>query len=128
MSAPNAPVNTRPLGVALLAVLIGLFGFLVLIAGVLVLVGVAAGAFLSVPAFFGTAGLTLGVIVFIVGIILLAVAYGLWDLRMWALALAILVLILYLVVYALAGDFVSWGFIISLLLLVYLVAVSRHFS
>jgi hypothetical protein len=120
--------STRPLGVAILAVLIGLFGFLVLLAGILVLVGVAAGAFFAVPAFLGAAGLTLGLIVFIIGIVLLAVAYGLWDLRMWALVLAILVLILYVVGYALAGAFVSLGFLFSLVLLIYLVAVSRHFS
>jgi hypothetical protein len=124
----QAPVPGRPLGVAILAVLIGLLGFITLIAGILLLVGVAAGAFLAVPGFFGYGGLTLGAIILVIGIILLAVATGLWDLRMWALALAILVLIFYLVIYALGGDFLSLGFIVSLILLLYLVAVSRHFS
>ncbi len=121
-------INTRPLGVAILAVLIGLFGFFTLLGGLLLLVGVAAGTLFSIPLFLGYSGLTLGLIIFVVGVVLLAVAYGLWDLRMWALVLAVLVLIFYLVVYGLAGDFVSLGFILSLLLFVYLVAVRRHFT
>lgn len=128
VSTTTTTINTRPLGVAIIAVLIGILGFITLLAGILLLVGVAAGAYLSVPAFLGYGGLTLGLIILVLGIILLAVATGLWDLRMWALALAILVLIFYLIVYALGGDYVSLGFILSLLLLIYLVAVSRHFS
>ena len=128
MGATTYPTPGRPLGVAIIAVLIGIFGFFILLAGILLIVGVAASAFFAVPVFLGYGGLTLGLIIFVIGLILLAVAYGLWDLRMWALVLAILVLILYVVVYALAGDFVSLGFILSLILLLYLVAVSRHFS
>lgn len=128
MSTPPYQTRRRPLGVAVLAVLIGLFGLLTLLGGLLLLVGVAAGALPSIPLLFGVGGLTAGAIFFIIGLVLLAVAYGLWDLRMWALALAVLVLIFYLVVYGVAGAFVSVGFLLSLLLLVYLIAVRRHFS
>jgi hypothetical protein len=124
----SATVSSRPLGVAILAVLMGIFGFLLLLAGILVLAGVTASIFLGTPTFFGAAGATAGLIFVIFGLIVLAVAYGLYDLRLWALALALLVLIVYLVLYALAGAFFSLGFLVSLFLTVYLLAVARHFS
>ena len=73
-------------------------------------------------------GLGLGLILVIFGLIVLAVAYGLYDLHMWALALAIIVLLVYMASYALAGEFFNLGFLLSLILFVYLLAVSRHFS
>jgi hypothetical protein len=123
-----APTSTRPLGVAIIAVLMGIFGFLVLLGGILVLAGVTAGAFLGTPSFFGHGGLVLGLALAIIGLIILAVAYGLYDLHLWALALAVLVLLVYLVLYGLAGAFLSPGFLISLVLLIYLLAVSKHFA
>ncbi len=106
----------------------GIFGFIVLLGGILVLVGITASAFLGAPAFFGEVGLGLGLILVIFGLIVLAVAYGLYDLHMWALALAIIVLLVYMASYALAGEFFNLGFLLSLILFVYLLAVSRHFS
>jgi hypothetical protein len=120
--------GNRPLGVAIIAILIGIFGFFTVIGGILLLAGSTVGLAFGVPGFLGLTGFVLGVIVLIVGLLLLAVAYGLWDLRMWALALAVIVLIFELVANALAGAFLSLGFIVSLLLLIYLIAVSRHFS
>jgi len=125
MSATN---SSLPLGVAIIAILIGILGFFTLLFGILVLAGVTVSAFFGVPVFLGVGGLTLALIVIILGIVLLAVAYGLWDLNMWALALAVLVLIVEMAIYGLAGAFVSFGFIASLILFVYLLAVSSHFS
>jgi hypothetical protein len=119
---------SRPLGVVIIAVLIGILGFLTLVGGLLILAGVAVGALFAVPLFFGVGGLVLGLIVTVIGIILLAVAYGLYNLEIWALALAVIVLLIELVVYGIAGAFVSLGFILSAILLVYLLAVSGHFS
>jgi hypothetical protein len=118
----------RPLGVAILAVLIGIFAALTLLDGLFLLFGVTVGSAFGIPGFLGVAGLLLAGIVLLLGIVLLAVAYGLWDLRMWALVLAVLVLLIEVGLNALAGAFLSLGFLVSLVLLIYLVAVRRHFS
>ncbi len=123
-----APYRSRPLGVAILAVLVGIYGILVILGGLLVLVGAAVSPFVSLPAHFaGTGGVVLGVIVFIIGLIILGVALGLWHLRMWALVLALIVTFIELLIYGLAGKFISLGFILSLIVFVYLIAVHRHF-
>ena len=122
--------RSRPLGVAILAFLIGLFGFLWFVVGLLIVAGVSIHAFTGIgisSAFGPTSGLLAGVILLIVGLIVLGVAVGLWRLHMWALVVAILVLLLEMAVYGFAGDFVSFGFIVSLLLFLYLLAVHRHF-
>jgi uncharacterized membrane protein (DUF2068 family) len=124
--APATP--SRPLGVAILAVLLGIYGVLVAIGGVLLLASVAVVSFLGVSSSFG--GLShavLGAIVLIIGLIILGVALGLWHLRLWALVLALLFTIIEVIVAALAGNFVSFAFIFGLILFVYLLAVSRHF-
>jgi len=120
------PEPSKPIGVAILAVLIGIVAVLFILAGVLLaVVGVAVG--ISLPAF-GSYGLTVvGIIVLIFGLILLGVALGLWRQRLWALVLAIIFFALYFISDALAGDWLSLGAIISLLLVIYLIAVHRHF-
>jgi hypothetical protein len=123
---PTPPEPSRPIGVAILAVLIGIVAFLFILAGVLLAVlGVAVG--ISFPAL-GTYGLTVvGIVILIFGLILLGVALGLWRQRLWALVLAIIFFALYFISDALAGNYFSLGAIISLILVVYLIAVHRHF-
>jgi len=124
---PYQPPPSRPLGVAILAVLIGIFGFLLILGGALVIAGAAALAYLSVPsAFAGIGGVTFGAIILIVGLILLGLALGLWHQRMWALVLTVLFLIFVVISDGIAGVF-SLGFFFALLLLIYLVAIRRHF-
>jgi hypothetical protein len=125
-SAPTAASTRLPLGVAVLSILIGLFGFFVLVVGLLVLLlgvgaGLAAGATV-----FGFTGELAGLVVFIVGLVILAVAVGLWNQELWALALAILVLLFYGAVEFLAGAWL--GLLVTAVLLVYLVAVSSAFD
>jgi hypothetical protein len=127
-SASGYPyIGRLPLGVAILAILIGIFGFFVLLAGVLLLVfgtGLAVGA--GTLTIFGSSGTIAGLVLLLVGVLTLAVASGLWDQELWALALAVLVLLFYGVV-----EFVdqAWvGFLLVAGLLVYLVAVSGHFD
>ena len=111
-----------------MAILIGIFGFFVIILSLLLLLGVAGAGLggLGVGSVFGMTGTIGGVIVLILGIIILAVAYGLWNQELWALALAILVLLFYGVIEFVAH---SWlGLIIVVVLLIYLVAVSSHFD
>ena len=123
---PASP--SRPLGVAILAVLVGIFGFLLVLGGALVVAGAAALTFLGVPSgFAGLGGVEFGAIVLIVGLIILGLALGLWHLRMWALVLTLLFVIFELVTYGLSGAYVSFGFIFGLILFVYLLAVHRHF-
>jgi hypothetical protein len=114
--------------VAILAVLIGIFGILWVLLGALVIAAVSFGTLSgALPHLFGLAGIELGAIVLVVGLIILGVAVGLWRQRMWALVLAIIVLLFGIVTDALAGSF-SIGFFIEILLLVYLIAVHRHFD
>jgi hypothetical protein len=124
------PTASRPVGVAILAVLIGIFGFILFIAGLLVTVGITVSALagIAVPGHLGGSLFTAGLIVLIIGLIILGTAVGLWHLRVWALVLALLVLVIQLVSYGLAGAFVNLGFAITLVLFIYLLAVSRHFS
>jgi hypothetical protein len=130
MSAP--PTQRRPLGVAILAVLVGIYGILVILGGLLLVVGAAVGSLsglVTLPAHFGgSSGALIGIIVFIIGLIILGVAVGLWNLRMWALVLALIVTFIELVIYGLAGAYLTLTFVLSLIVFVYLLAVSRHFS
>jgi hypothetical protein len=122
--APQAP--GLPIGVAILAVLIGIVGFVLILGGVLfAALGISVG--LSFGAFSSYGSLVVGVILLIVGLILLGVALGLWHQRLWALVLAIIVFGFYFISDALVGAWFSLGAIISLILVVYLIAVHRHF-
>ncbi len=126
--AQYSPSPSRPLGVAILAFLVGLFGFLLILGGALVVAGATALSFLGVPSgFAGLGGVEFGAIVLIIGLIVLGLALGLWHLRMWALVLTLLFVIFELISYGLAGLFVTFGFIFALILFVYLLAVHRHF-
>ena len=127
---PSTPApRSRPLGVAILAVLIGLYGFLVFLVGALILAASGAQHFFGVglPSDFGANVTVAGIVTLVIGLIILGLAVGLWHLRMWALVLTLLFLLLEMVFYGLAGAFISFGFIVSLLLFLYLLAVSRHF-
>jgi hypothetical protein len=122
MSVAN--VGRLPLGVAILAVLVGIFGFFVLLAGIILLVvGVGIGLSVSVLGFTGAIA---GLILLLIGAVILAVATGLWDQELWALVLAIIVLLFYGAVEFFSAAWL--GFIIVVLLLIYLVAVSSHFD
>jgi hypothetical protein len=134
MSTPTAATYvqppSRPLGVAILAVLIGLYGFLVFLIGLFVAVGATLFPYLGAANPFhglGVGGVVGGLIVLIIGLIILGLAVGLWHLRMWALVLTVLFLILVVILDALAGAYITLGFILAVILLIYLLAVSSHF-
>ncbi|MFZ0699989.1 MAG: hypothetical protein WAN74_07385 [Thermoplasmata archaeon] len=116
-----------PLGVAILAILIGIFGFFVLISGLLLLLSVAGVSLggLAVTSVFGATGIVAAIIVLIIGLVILGTAVGLWNQELWALVLAILVLLFYAVIEFVGSAWLS--LVIVVLLLVYLLAVSRHF-
>jgi hypothetical protein len=125
-----APKPSRPLGVAVIAILIGLFGFFLLFAGILVMV---VGAILPaiIPShFLGISSLSLvgiGAIILIIGLILMGVAIGLWHCSLWALVLCLLVLGLFIVSNVLSGDILTVSTVVCALLFIYLLAVHGHF-
>lgn len=119
-------IGRLPLGVAIISVLIGIFGFFVFLGAVLLLllgVGLGLATGTTVLGLGGTIG---GLVLLLVGAVILAVAFGLWDQELWALVVAILALLFYGV---LEFASASWlGLIIVVALLAYLVAVSSHFD
>ncbi|MCI4353311.1 MAG: hypothetical protein L3K14_08030 [Thermoplasmata archaeon] len=124
-TGPSQP--SRPIGVSILAVLMGIVGALFVIGGVLLAV-LGLGLGLTVPAFGLTLGVTvLGIVLLILGLIILGLALGLWHQRLWALVLAIIIFALNFLSDAVAGAYFSLGAIVSILLVIYLIAVHRHF-
>ncbi len=126
---PPAPPPKRslPLGVAILSVLVGLYGFLLFVVGLLLAAHVAVNQYLGLPSTYGLTGYELAAVVAIVGLIILGIGVALWRLRLWALVLGLLFLIYELVSYAYAHHYESVGFILALVIFLYLIAVNRHF-
>jgi hypothetical protein len=126
--SPMQGIGELPLGVALLAIVIGLFGLFVVVLG-LAFLFVAAGALLGgvgVASVFGFTGTAAGIVLVIIGLIILGTAVGLWNQELWALVLAGIVLLFYAAVEFVAAAW--FGLLVVVVLLVYLVAVSRHFD
>jgi len=125
--AGSYPSRTLPLGVAILAILIGIVAVLLLIVAVAAIVVFTGLAFFTQFHVFG-GGIVAGVLLLIFSIILLAVAFGLWRLEIWALALSIIVILILLLSNVLHGALVSLSSLILVLLLVYLFVVRHHFD
>jgi uncharacterized membrane protein len=127
--------STRPLGVAILAILLGIYGFILFLGGLLIAVLSSDALALAGTQAFGFTGVTAGLVIAILGLIILGVAVGLWHLRLWALALAVIVLLVFVAEPLInvarnvesAGNAIV-GIIIPVLLLIYLLAVRRHFD
>ena len=124
------PGKERPLGVALLAVIIGLIGLLFLIVGLLAILGSFVVGFhhTGIDLGFGIVSgslLVVGVISLIFGGIMLALALGLWHLEQWALVLSIVVFGVLCVLDILSQDIfaVIWG-----ILVFYMLLVRDHFT
>ena len=122
------PRTPLPLGVGLLAVLIGILGALFLVGGLILVLAVAFASGFSAPSqsFFG-AGLLGAALLLIFGALLLVVASGLWHLEMWALVLSFLVLGIAWIVDVVQGAVLSIGALVLLALLGYLFLVRNHF-
>jgi hypothetical protein len=117
-----------PIGVAILAVLIGILGALFLIGAVILFLVLFFASSFSAPAlvFFGSTFIG-ALLLLIFGIVLLVVATGLWDLELWALVLSIIVVGIAFIGELLQGVSQIVEILLLLLLLIYLFAVSSHF-
>jgi hypothetical protein len=87
------PPRTRPIGVAILAILVVLIGVFLLIGAIGILVASGALAVAGL-ALFGLVGAVLAAVLGILGIIWVAVGLGLWKLRGWAWWLAVIVMLI----------------------------------
>jgi hypothetical protein len=128
MAVTTVSAPRRPLGVAILAFLVGLFAILIIFVGAAIIAAATVPSVLGVPSsFFGTQHAVGGLIVLIIGLIILGLALGLWHLRMWALVLTLIFVFLVIVSYAYGGAWISFGFLLSVILFIYLIAVNHHF-
>ena len=119
---PPVP-RSRPIGVTILAVLTILLGVLLLLAGIVLLLAPLVLVGVGFPLAFGLAASVFGGIVFVFGVIWIAVGVGLLNLRSWAWWLAIIVMIFSII--GSIGTVV--GAIIPGLILMYLILVRQHF-
>jgi hypothetical protein len=122
------PVRPRlPIGVAFVSVLIGLIGFIMVLAAVLFVFGQLLGA--AVPTsleIFSAVDLFGALILIIVGAALLSIATSLWRQETWALWTTI-VLVFGMTAYLFFTGFITILFVLFVALLVYLLAVRRYF-
>ena len=125
---PPAPPPQRslPLGVAVLAVLVGIYGFVLFVLGLLAFTHIAVSQYLGVPSL-GLSGYEHATLVTLFGLVILGIGVALWRLRLWALVLGLLFLLYEIVTYAYAGKYETFGFILALVIFLYLIAVNRHF-
>ncbi len=126
-----APPPRRPIGVAILAILVILAGLILTLITLLFLI-----VALAVAATLGFLLVGLAFIAFLLSLFLLLAGIGLWKLRPWAWWLSMIVLILIVVsqaaTYSLsslrqlgAGQLVILA--LPVLILIYLIAVRGHF-
>jgi hypothetical protein len=130
------PASTRmeprvPLGVAILCVALALYGIASIVLAVLVYdhtsIGWLQKSVEAVPTFRGFTGTEATILGLVVGLVAIGTAIGLWRLSLVALVIALLALAAEAALYAIGNNYWSPEFIASVILLVYLLAVSGHF-
>jgi len=117
-----SPSRRRPIGVTILAILIILAGvFFVLISLAALVIGTV---------FLGGFGLAIGVVLVILAFLTLAAGLGLLRMRRWAYWLSVIVLVLSILSQVGSyqiGTGSLWSIAIPALILIYLLAVRKHF-
>ena len=111
----NITGRSRPLGITIIAIILGIQGVLSIIAGILLLAG-SGGAY-AVPA----------IIALVLGVLYLIVAWGLWTLQPWAFWATVVLEVITLIngIIALTQHSVGSGLlniVLSLIILIYLFA------
>ena len=124
---PTPVVPRRPLGVAVIAVLIAMFGIVLVLAGVLFLLSSYLGTFVpSSLELIPSLDLFGALIVAILGAALLGIATSLWDQETWALWTTI-VLVFATTTYLFFTGSITVLLLIFIVLFVYLISVRRYF-
>jgi hypothetical protein len=130
--APMAPApgqmaaaGVRPMGATVISIIEGIIGVLALLAGLLFMIGMSVVGGLAnsnanaqgLGGVFAGVGIVFGVIIILIGVLYLAIAYGVWKGRSWSWMLGMIVSIIAIVfgVLGLSGG-VSLTSIISLAL------------
>jgi hypothetical protein len=124
---PTAVIPRRPLGVAVLAVLIALFALVIVLAGMIYLLAAYVGPF--VPAsldLFPSIDLLGAVILVLLGAALLGIATSLWRQETWALWTTIVIVFLTTAYLFFTGS-LTVLFLVFVVLFVYLISVRRYF-
>ena len=130
MYAPPPMKPSRPIGVAILAILTILFGIIGLVGGLLVLLG---GALLATIApEFGSLFLIIGGLLALFSLLAIVSGIGLWRLRPWAWWLTVIVGVLSIVFNigsfaVFPGGGFPYGIVLWLIILIYLVVVRKSF-
>jgi hypothetical protein len=124
---PTPLVPQRPLGVAILSVLIAIFAFVLLLAGILYVLSSYLGSFVPaslelIPSLdiYGAA------IVAVLGAALLGIATALWNQETWALWTTI-VLVFATTAYLFFTESITVLFLVFIVLFLYLISVRRYF-
>jgi len=124
---PTPAVPRRPLGVAVISVLIALFALVLLLAGLLFLLATYFGTFVPPSLELIPSLDVLGAgIVTILGAALIGVATALWDQETWALWTTI-VLVFATTTYLFLTESITVLLLIFIVLFVYLISVRRYF-
>lgn len=117
------PMPSRPLGVTILAILSILLGIGLLFLGLIITAFGGLAAIVAGP--MGGLVLVFGLLFFIVGLLLIAAGIGLLKLRPWAWWLAIIAFVIGLI--SAVGQASWFVAAFEVLLIVYLIAVRKHF-
>jgi hypothetical protein len=122
------PVRPRlPVGVAFVSVLIGLIGFVMVLAAILFVLNQLLGVIVPTSLeIFSAVDVFGALILIVVGAGLLAIATSLWRQETWALWTTI-VLVFAMTAYLFFTGFITILFVLFVALLVYLLAVRRYF-
>jgi hypothetical protein len=125
--SPTPPRPRRPVGIAVLAVLIAISGVIVLISGAFLLLNSVAGTIVPADLLIVHAGDSLGDgILLILGAVMLAVASALWNQERWSLWTTIIAVFAGFT-YLFFTASITILFVILVVLFVYLLSVRRYF-
>ncbi len=124
---PSLAKPRLPIGAAVVAVVIGLLGFLLVVGAMLVLLSSSIGALVppSLDIFSGISVLD-ALVLIILGGALLSIATALWRQETWALWTTI-VLVFAMTTYLFFTGFITILFLLAVALLVDLLTVRRYF-
>lgn len=124
---PTPVVPSLPLGVAILALLVAIAGFVLFLSGALILLNAYLPTTVPSDLLILSGGDPLGAaILLLVGTVVVGLANALWHQERWSLYLTVGVLF-GLEAYLFFTDTITVLFVIVLLIFVYLLAVRDHF-